>query len=115
MCRSTKRATRRARTRAVARKRRRLRLEFERSADPDGTRCVSEFGATHFAKWVPFGCGCRKHPRGQPRVPRLLCKYGVRTRIYWWRRLARENALAIIHGKLAPDDDAVGWARRPPW
>ena len=115
MCRSTKRATRRARTRAVARKRRRLRLEFERSADPDGTRCVLELGVTYFAKQVPFGCDCRKHRRGRPRVSTGICKLGVRDRIYRWRRLGRENALAIVRGKLAPDDDAAGWVPRPRW
>ena len=115
MCKSTKRAARRARTRAIALERRRLRLEFHRREDRGNAARVPEFGPTHFAKWVPFGCGCRKHPRGRPRVPTLLCKLGVRARIYLWRRLARENALAIIHGKLAPDDDAVGLVPRPPW
>lgn len=50
---------------------------------------IRETSDTYFSKKSPYGCGCRKRKKGQPKVACGMCDIGQRDRIIHWRQEAR--------------------------
>lgn len=68
------RAERRRRTLAYAERAQRTHLSRVHRTGP--IDCVCEQSLWFFAKRKSLGCGCRRHPKGQPKVPGGMCRGG---------------------------------------
>ncbi len=89
-----KREDRRARTwrKAFSRQRQHIAIVHR-----DGTLdCICETSVWLFDRRRAFGCGCRRHRKGRPRVAYGLCRIGIRDRVYGERREWRELAQRIL-------------------
>ena len=91
----------------------RRRLHLATYYDPDHSDCWCTKEPGFFYSTHPFSCACHKRRKGRPKVAGGMCGVGARTRIYKWRRQAKDLDLAVRTGTYGLDSDELTLLESP--
>jgi len=110
---SAHRGVRRSRTRRICTRRQREHFRWTHYDEPDiatgdgSSPCPCELGPGVWKKLRPMSCGCSKRLRGQPKTAKGMCDIGGRTRIYRWRKQARDLRNLSRYSEVDWESDEV--------